>query len=71
MIALQAGNFILVDYLIERAKVSITADISFDGRTLLHYFAQKCERLDLIQILLRLVSDIVCRLTFSHATVCL
>ncbi|CAF4314731.1 unnamed protein product, partial [Adineta steineri] len=54
MIALQMGNFILVDYLVDKAKVNINSDISHDGKTLLHYFAQKCEKYNLIQILLKL-----------------
>ncbi|CAF3795485.1 unnamed protein product [Adineta steineri] len=54
MIALQMGNFILVDYLVDKAKVNINSDISHDGKTLVHYFAQKCEKYNLIQILLKL-----------------
>ncbi|CAF0960955.1 unnamed protein product [Adineta ricciae] len=54
MIALETGNFILVNYLIDKAKVSINADTSYNGKTLLHYFAQKCARFDLMQVLLKL-----------------
>lgn len=57
MIALENGNYILVDYLINQAKIQIIADISHDGKTLLHYFANKCDQEDLIQALLKLVSD--------------
>lgn len=56
MIALETGNFILVDYLINQAKIQITADVSHDGKTLLHYFANKADQDDLIQALLKLVS---------------
>jgi len=55
MIALESGNFLLVDYLINKAKVEINADISHDGKTLLHYFAIKCDEYDLIQTLIKLV----------------
>jgi hypothetical protein len=55
MIALESGNFILVDYLINKAKIEINPDISHDGKTLLHYFAIKCDEYDLIQTLLKLV----------------
>jgi len=55
MIALQTGNFLLVDYLINKAKIDFTSDISHDGKTLLHYFANKCDRYDLIQALFKLV----------------
>jgi len=48
MIALESGNYILVDYLINKAKVEINPDISHDGKTLLHYFAIKCDEYDLI-----------------------
>ncbi|CAF3964350.1 unnamed protein product [Rotaria sp. Silwood2] len=54
MIALETGNFILVDYLIDNAKIEINSDISHDGKTLLHYFAKKCHKYDLIQLLLKL-----------------
>lgn len=56
MIALESGNYILVDYLINKAKVEINADISHDGKTLLHYFAIKSDEYDLIQTLIKLVS---------------
>jgi ankyrin repeat protein len=56
MIALQAENFILVDYLIDKAKLVINSDISYDGKTLLHYFAQKCTKRNLIELLLKLVN---------------
>jgi len=55
MIALETGNFIFVDYLINKAKIDINSDISHDGKTLLHYFASKCDQYDLIQALLKLV----------------
>ena len=55
MIALETGNFILVDYLINKAKIEINSDISHDGKTLLHYFANKCHQYDLIQTLFKLV----------------
>ena len=48
----------LVDYLINKAKVEINADISHDGKTLLHYFAIKCDEYDLIQTLVKLVNFI-------------
>ncbi|CAF3484731.1 unnamed protein product [Rotaria sordida] len=54
MLALEAGNFILVDYLIDNGKIDINSDISHDGKTLLHYFAKKCHKYDLIQSLLKL-----------------
>ncbi|CAF1193546.1 unnamed protein product [Rotaria sordida] len=54
MIALESGNFILVDYLINIAKIEINADISHDGKTLLHYFAIQCNEYDLIQKLIKL-----------------
>ncbi|CAF3379069.1 unnamed protein product [Rotaria sp. Silwood1] len=54
MIALESGNFILVDYLINIAKIEINADTSHDGKTLLHYFAIQCNEYDLIQTLLKL-----------------
>ena len=57
IIALETGNFILVDYLINKAKIEIKSDISQDGKTLLHYFANKCDQYDLIQALLKLVSS--------------
>jgi ankyrin repeat protein len=60
MIALESGNYILVDYLINKAKVEINADISHDGKTLLHYFAIKCDEYDLIQTLIKLVYFIFC-----------
>ena len=56
MIALQIGNFIIVDYLIENARIDVNSDISHNGKTLLHYFAEKCHRYDLIQALFKLVS---------------
>ncbi len=55
MMALETGNFILIDYLINEAKIDINSDISHDGKTLLHYFASKCDQYDLIQALLKLV----------------
>ncbi|CAF0916058.1 unnamed protein product [Rotaria sp. Silwood1] len=54
MLSLEAGNFILVDYLIDNAKIEINSDISHDGKTLLHYFAKKCHKYDLIKSLLKL-----------------
>ncbi|CAF1343422.1 unnamed protein product [Rotaria magnacalcarata] len=54
MIALESGNFILVDYLINMAKVEINADTSHDGKTLLHYFAIQCDEYDLVQALTKL-----------------
>ena len=38
MIALESGNYILVDYLINKAKVEINADISHDGKTFITLF---------------------------------
>jgi ankyrin repeat protein len=58
MIALETGNFILVDYLVNKAKIDINSDISHDGKTLLHYFANQCDQYDLIQALLKLVCEI-------------
>lgn len=57
MIALEAGNLILVDYLINKAKINFTADTSHDGKTLLHYFARQCHKHELIQTLFKLVSS--------------
>ncbi|CAF3862176.1 unnamed protein product [Adineta steineri] len=54
MIALEAGNFLLVDYLINKAQVEINPDVSHDGKNLLHYFAIKCDEYDLIQTLIKL-----------------
>ena len=54
MLALESGNYILVDYLINKAKVEINPDTSHDGKTLLHYFAIKCDEYDLIQTLINL-----------------
>jgi hypothetical protein len=65
MIALESGNFLLVDYLINKAKVEINADISHDGKTLLHYFAIKCDEYDLIQTLIKLVICFVFLLIIS------
>ena len=65
MLALEAGNYILVDYLIDKAKVEITADISHDGKTLLHYFAIQCAQYDLIQALIKLVREESCRDRFD------
>jgi ankyrin repeat protein len=64
MIALETGNFILVDYLINNAKIHISSDISLDGKTLLHYFAMKCEEYDLIQALLKLVGYFLFKFLF-------
>jgi ankyrin repeat protein len=58
MIALETGNLILVDYLINQAKIEINSDISHNGKTLLHYFANQCDQYDLIQTLLKLVRRI-------------
>ena len=58
MMALETGNFILIDYLINEAKININSDISHDGKTLLHYFANQCDQYDLIQALLKLVCEI-------------
>lgn len=55
MIALESGNLILVDYLINVAKVEITADTSHDGKTLLHYFAMQCDEYDLVKTLSKIV----------------
>jgi len=55
MIALETENFILVDYLINKAKININSDVSDDGKTLLHYFANKCDQHDLIQALFKFV----------------
>ncbi|CAF4358739.1 unnamed protein product, partial [Rotaria sp. Silwood2] len=54
MVALESGNFILVDYLINIAKIEINADISHDGKTLLHYFTIQCSKYDLIQTLIKI-----------------
>lgn len=75
MIALEAGNFELVDYLINQAKVEFNADISHDGKTLLHYFAEQCDQQDLVQTLQKLVgahlrvmqSELDCVLCFSRS----
>jgi ankyrin repeat protein len=58
MIALETGNFILVDYLINKAKININSDISHDGKTLLHYFAKQCQKYDIIQALFKLVCSV-------------
>ncbi len=58
MLALESGNYILVDYLINQANVEINADISHDGKTLLHYFAIQCDEYDLIQTLIKLVIEL-------------
>lgn len=55
MIALESGNFILVDYLINVAKVDIALDISHDGKTVLHYFAAKSDEYVLVQTFIKLV----------------
>ena len=54
MIALECGNDILVDYLINKAKIDVNADISHNGKTLLHYFAIKCDQYNLVQTLIQL-----------------
>ena len=58
MIALETGNLILVDYLINKTKLQINSDISHNGKTLLHYFANQCDQYDLIEALLKLVGEI-------------
>ena len=65
MIALETGNYILVDYLINQTKTQITADISHDGKTLLHYFANKSDQGDLIQALLKLVGELFFQYLFE------
>ncbi len=59
MIALETGNFILVDYLINKVKININSDMSHDGKTLLHYFANKCDQYDLTEALLKLVCRVI------------
>ena len=56
MLALESGNFIFVDYLINIAKIDINADTSQDGKTLLHYFAIKSDEYNLVQTLIKLVN---------------
>jgi hypothetical protein len=58
MIALETGNLVLVDYLINKAKLQINPDISHNGKTLLHYFANQCDQYDLVDALFKLVSEI-------------
>ncbi|CAF3244348.1 unnamed protein product [Rotaria sp. Silwood2] len=54
MLALEFGNFILVDFLINQAKVNLNLDVSHDGKTLLHYFAMNSGNDNLIQTLISL-----------------
>ncbi|CAF0863254.1 unnamed protein product [Adineta ricciae] len=58
MVALEGGNFLLVEYFINQARIDINCDVSHDGKTLLHYFANACDKYDLVQTLMKLpVSD--------------
>lgn len=54
MVALESGNFILVDYLINQGKAEVNADVSHDGKTLLHYFALQCVDEELLDLLFAL-----------------
>ena len=54
MIALECGNFILVDYLINQGKAEVNAEVSHDGKTLLHYFALQCIEEELLDLLFAL-----------------
>jgi ankyrin repeat protein len=54
MLALESDNFILVDYLLTELRQDVTAEVSNDGKTLLHYFALKCRQSALVRILLGL-----------------
>ncbi|CAF5142081.1 unnamed protein product, partial [Rotaria magnacalcarata] len=53
-LALESNNFIIVDFLINEAKVALTLDISCDGKTLLHYFAMNSENPALTDILAKI-----------------
>lgn len=59
MIALENGNSFLVDVFIHQAKVSITADISDDGKTVLHYFAMNSDQYELTEAFVQMVSRCV------------
>ena len=54
MLALESRNFLLVDFLINEAKLEINVDVSHDGKTLLHYFAMNCDNEQLTQTLINL-----------------
>ncbi|CAF3979132.1 unnamed protein product [Rotaria sp. Silwood1] len=53
-LALGSSNLFIVDFLINEAKVSITLDISREGKMLLHYFAMNSENLALTNILAKI-----------------
>ncbi|CAF3793465.1 unnamed protein product [Rotaria socialis] len=53
-LALESNNFIIVDFLINEAKVALTLDISCGGKTLLHYFAMNSENPALTDILAKI-----------------
>ena len=59
MVALEGGNFLLVEYFINQVKIDINCDVSQDGKTLLHYFANACDKYDLVQTLMKLVIQII------------
>lgn len=54
MLGLESKNFDVVDFLINRAKVEVTLDISRNAKTLLHYFAMNSDDERFVQILLNL-----------------
>jgi ankyrin repeat protein len=56
MIALENGNSFLVDIFMHQANVSITADISDDGKTVLHYFAMNSDQYELTEAFVQMVS---------------
>lgn len=55
IVALENSNSFLVNFFISHAKIKITADISFDGKTLLHYFAANADQNELVEPFLQLV----------------
>ena len=56
MIALENGNSLLVDALIKQVEVSITGDVSDDGKTVLHYFAMNSDQHELTEAFTEMVS---------------
>ena len=50
--ALQSKNYILVDFLINYAKIEFNSDVCYNGKTLLHYFAINCDNEQLTQMLI-------------------
>ncbi|CAF4827670.1 unnamed protein product [Rotaria sp. Silwood2] len=52
MLAVESRNFILVDFFINEAKLELNSDVSYDGKTLLHYFSINCDNDKLIQTLI-------------------